>query len=103
VKIQIPLADYPLIDTDDEDIIQVYVNDEGLLHKEDEAALVFYDGGEYWCLNGVMHREGGPAVTDLDGVQEWYQNGKLHREDGPAIIHPNGDEEWYLNGVFQHA
>jgi hypothetical protein len=53
---------------------------------------------EYLNEQGLLHREDGPAREYSNGTKAWFINGKLHREDGPAVEHGNGDEEWYLNG-----
>jgi hypothetical protein len=48
--------------------------------------------------NGLLHREDGPAyLNPLTGTKAWVINGKCHREDGPAIENvTNGTKIWYL-------
>jgi hypothetical protein len=70
----------------------------GLLHREDGPALIYWDETQVWYRNGELHRKGGPAVIYKYGHQAWYRAGKLHREDGPAIFCENVSCLWYLNG-----
>ena len=71
----------------------------GLLHREDEPAILWYDGYFEWYKNGLRHREDGPAILWSDGYFEWYKNGLRHREDGPACLF-GGCEKFYLNGQY---
>ena len=48
--------------------------------------------------NGLLHREDGPAYEETSGYRVWYINGERHREDGPARIWSDGEEWHYLNG-----
>ena len=51
---------------------QVYVDDEGYLHKEDGPAI---DGkyNDYWYNHGYIHRDDGPAiVTNIDSHSPNY-------------------------------
>jgi hypothetical protein len=55
------------------------------------SKIEYQDGRiEYLNEMGLLHREDGPAVKYLDGTEAWYQNGKLHRDDGPAITVADG-------------
>ena len=79
-----------------QDRTEWYLN--GKLHREDEPAVEYSNGGKTWYLNGKYHREDGPAIECSDGYKVWCLNGKRHREDGPAIEYSDGSKEWYLNG-----
>ena len=48
---------------------------------------------------GLLHRENNPAIIHMDGKKLWFLDGKLHREDGPAIEYKNGAKSWYLNDI----
>jgi hypothetical protein len=77
-----------------------YLN--GLLHSfNDEPAVIYADGStRKWYHNGLLHRENMPAVIWFDGTHEWFTNDLLHREDGPAVMWANGIHEWYRHGKF---
>lgn len=99
----------------------IYKFRNGLLHCDDEPAVEYSDGTQFWYRDGIVHRDDGPAVKNPfgptkwirngklhrvdgpalieDGSQFWYQNGLLHRDDGPAVEHVNGIKQWYNNGV----
>jgi hypothetical protein len=76
-----------------------YLNEKGLLHREDGPAVEWNIGDKSWLINGKYHRLDGPAREFKDGSKYWYINGKCHREDGPAREYTNGDKEWFLNGI----
>lgn len=78
-----------------------FVNDSGLLHREDGPAVIGHEGYEYWYKNGVLHREDGPAVVHApSGAEWWYHRGSLHREDGPAIVRSNPTyNEYWFHGI----
>jgi len=67
------------------------------------------DGTKRWYVNGLRHREDGPAVVYYDGDKEWYKDGKRHRLDGPAVVYYDGDYdgdkecEWYLGGELVYC
>ena len=67
----------------------------GVLHREDGPAIIWYDGDQWWYKDGKLHREDGPAVIRPSGFMCWYKDDILHRDDGPAVIHPDGGQEWY--------
>jgi hypothetical protein len=71
---------------------------DGVIHREDDPAVIDPSGFQYWSRNGQFHREDGPAVIYPDGSLHWWLYGILHREDGPAIIRDDGSQEWHLNG-----
>ena len=83
----------------EDDGTKVWLNEDGLYHRENGPAKELIDGSKEWWLNGKLHREDGPAVECPHGYNEWYLNGELHREDGPAMDYSNGFEKWYLNGI----
>lgn len=74
----------------------------GKFHRDDEPALIFKHGVQYWYQNGYLHRDNDlPAIIYPNGIQEWYQNGKRHRDgDQPALIFPSGNQEWWQNDIF---
>ena len=55
-----------------------YYNDAGQLHRVDDPAVVWRDGGKEWWQNGQRHRIDGPAVEYADGGKEWWINGKSY-------------------------
>ena len=65
---------------------------------------------KYINEKGLLHREDGPAYesslfSEVTGcVKVWYINGKRHREDGPARIwsHINKEDEleYWLNDEY---
>jgi hypothetical protein len=72
---------------------------EGKLHREEEPAVEYAEGGGEWWVHGVNHREDGPAAVFPDGSWAWYKNGRLHRLDGPALWEPGGRVAWYRSGL----
>lgn len=66
---------------------------------ENQAAIVYSDGGQEWYLHGKLHRDGDlPAIITGEGKRAWYQNGELHREgDLPAMVSER-TQKWYLHG-----
>jgi len=70
----------------------------GLLHRIDGPAIIWFNGDKEWCQNGKLHRMDGPAVEYADGTKKWYKNGKRHRTDGPAIEWENGEVQYWENG-----
>jgi hypothetical protein len=52
---------------------------------------------------GIVHREDGPARIWVDGNKEWIINGKRHRLNGPAYEYSNGLENWWVNGYWVHV
>ena len=64
------------------------------------SCRTFQDGYEtnYWLKDGLLHREDGPAVVYYNGDKIWYKNGLCHREDGPAVEHYDGYKSWWYNG-----
>ena len=70
---------------------------DGKYHRENEPAIMYLDGSNFWHLNGKLHRTDGPALEWL-GNKQWHLNSKLHRTDGPAIEHADGRKGWWFNG-----
>lgn len=70
---------------------------DGILHNNDEAAIVWEDGSYQWYYNGLIHRIGGPAA-ESNGNKYWYFQGKRHRLDGAAVEFENGMKEWWIEG-----
>lgn len=38
---------------------------DGRWHREDDAAVIYADGSEWWYINGELHRDDGPAIHCL--------------------------------------
>lgn len=74
----------------------IYYKD-GILHNNNEPAVIWEDGSYQWYYNGLLHREDGPAIL-CQGNTYWYNQGKRHRTDGPAVEFVNGKKEWWLDG-----
>tara|TARA_R110000868_G_scaffold77151_3_gene221248 strand:+ start:1825 stop:2085 length:261 start_codon:yes stop_codon:yes gene_type:complete len=60
-------------------------------------------GTKKWHLNGLVHREDGPAIIWYNGDKSWYLNGVRHREDGPAFEFCDGSKKWYYHGNRIHC
>ena len=61
--------------------------------------VLVQDGTLVWYNEcGLIHRNGNPAVIYYDGDQEWWVNDLCHRIDGPAVIYAKGGYEWWING-----
>jgi len=69
-----------------------------ILHREDGAAVEYFNGNKYWYQYGLLHRKNGPAIEFSNGDKCWYQNGLCHRVDGPAMESPNEYKSYFLNG-----
>src|SRR5436190_20529519 len=85
----------------------------GLTHRDDDQpAVIWANGEEWWYQNGKRHRDGDqPAiirrsrsqfcaqVDDLPIIKEfyvqyWFKHGQIHRDnDKPALIDRNGRQE----------
>lgn len=80
----------------------------GLYHNtNDNPALVYNDGSEWYC-NDKHHREARdenghvlPAMVMSNGYRAWYTHGVLHRDpaEGPAVINVDETVEYWVNGV----
>ena len=59
-------------------------------------------GSITYRFNGEVHRdEDQPAVIYADGSEYWYQHGKIHRDnDQPAVINADGTKSLYIDGKF---
>jgi len=55
-------------------------------------------GGTYHYKNGLIHNENDPAIIDSFGNKFWCFNGQFHRIDNPAIEYASGRKEWYIDG-----
>ena len=84
----------------------------GVLHRDDGAAVVYESGSEKWYRHGKLHRTDGPAKTTpfhednpslFWGAKKWFIDGKLHRDDGPAIELANGTKKWFQNGQLHRT
>lgn len=66
-----------------------------------ESNVIINKRGDKSWLNqqGLLHREDGPAYIREDGTQEWFINGPRHRENGPALEHSSGRKSWYIFGT----
>jgi len=64
--------------------------------------IKYYNGDIEWRVNGLYHRKDGPAIIWYDRSEYWYINGKRHRENGPAIYKDDDEPKcwyWYLNNI----
>jgi hypothetical protein len=69
---------------------QIYVDDEGYLHKEDGPAI---DGkyNDYWYNHGYIHRDDGPAIiTNIDSYSPHY----YYAYEGKLLAKGFGDSGW---------
>jgi hypothetical protein len=57
-----------------------YLNEKGLLHREDGPAREYKNGTKAWRINGQLHRTDGPAIERKDGTKFWYLNDKRYSE-----------------------
>jgi len=57
------------------------------------------NGDKVWLdKDGLKHREDGPAfVGSTHGFRSWWIHGKRHNEYGPAIIYTNGKKVYALD------
>ena len=54
-----------------------YYNKKGELHRENnQPAVHYFDGNDFYFVNGKLHNEKGPAITWWDNSSEFYLNGK---------------------------
>ena len=83
----------------------------GHLHSfDDEPAVIYADGSQWWYENGNVSRRGDkPAVVWANGVVEYWIDGVRQREGGPAVIfsaddrvHPDvrGARQFWEHGVM---
>ena len=50
----------------------------------------------YYNDNLQPHKDNEPAMIDWDGTQSYYERGKRHRADGPQVCDPNGNGDIYF-------
>lgn len=75
-----------------------YIN--GKLHRDNEPAIEWAEGGQDWYQHGKRHRTGGPAISFAGGVDgSWLINDKLHRLDGPAVNFETKQQWYYINDI----
>jgi hypothetical protein len=48
--------------------------------------------------NCLWHRDNEPAVIYFNGEKRWFKDNVLHRKDGAAIEYPNGYKQWWYEG-----
>ncbi len=65
----------------DEDGTKRWINEKGLLHREDGPALEYSFGSNYWYFNGEYHREDGPAIEYNDGGKSYWYHGQYIKCD----------------------
>ena len=89
---------------------------DGLMHREDEPALIVHgingtlaNGYRIWYRGGYKHRKKGPAEVSFDfdqipDMEAWFEDGYLSRRGGPAYWSRYDDvvycEYWYRNGLL---
>lgn len=72
--------DESFVYNENEDENKVYYR--GILHSENEAAVMYTDETEVHYQFGVKHCKNGPAIIDKkSNSKHWYQYGMLHKED----------------------
>ncbi|MEI8270525.1 MAG: hypothetical protein WCG45_04085 [bacterium] len=92
----------------------------GIVHRKDLPAMVYFSGESHWFFNGLRHREKDlPALIEKDGEETFFWQGEkytflehsngtkeyynrfslLHRQDSPAVIYANGDVEYWFDGL----
>lgn len=78
----------------------VYVDKNGIQHRQSGPAVIKNNGTVYWKRNGKKDRVDGPAIynKNKEHLGSWYINDEYHREDGPARWF-NNSPMWYINGV----
>ena len=74
-----------------------YYDENYLLHREDEPAVVGRDGYKAYYCHNKLHNLNGPAVEFPDGTKHYWIDDKRHRLDAPAVEKANGDKEWWVN------
>ena len=68
----------------------------GILHDEDEPALV-KKGSKMWYKEGELHRDGDEPAVIKEHEITYYKNGKIHRDgDKPAKIDTSSDTSSYV-------
>jgi hypothetical protein len=71
----------------------------GLVHREDGPAIIFFNGDKTWYKNGKFNRINGPSIELSNGTKCWCQNGRFHKIDGPSIEYKDGSKYWFKNGL----
>lgn len=70
---------------------------DGKLHSFEDEPAVVTEYCSIWYYNGLIHRENNPAIVYHTGAVVWFHHGKISRIDGPAMISHDGKKKWYLN------
>lgn len=52
----------------------------------------------YLNNNGLLDRNDGPAIEFANGDKYWFSNGRIHKDDGPAFISSTGVKEYWIRG-----
>lgn len=69
--------------------------------NDHEYCIVNYKSGtKKYIKNGLFHKENGPAIIWFNGDKCYYRNGNLHRDNGPAVIHSDGNKEYWIDGIL---
>jgi len=68
------------------------------IHREDGPAIIDFDGGKTWMIEGTRHRIGGPAITETDGTKEYWVRGKLI-----AYSLPSPWKNWITSIIYDHT
>ncbi len=101
----------------DDTKVEVWRDDDGLLHRDSGPAVIYPDGEKEWYILGKRTRvekpdgtvteslnfshDQGPRydkVTEPDGTVMWFKDNDLHRTDGPAQEELDGTTQWWQNG-----
>jgi hypothetical protein len=66
--------------------VEVWVDKNNFIHRENEYAYICYTGDKVWFQHGRKHRTNGPAVEYINGKGEWFINGKLLSIDKVKLL-----------------
>ena len=77
------------------EILYCYTDDT-ISNKQIEGKKLYL---KKYCKDGMLHREDGAAVEYANGDKEYWVKGKLHRLDGPAIEEADGTKEYWINNI----
>ena len=87
-----------------------YYHDDGsnrnhYLHNENGPAYISDSGNKFYYIEDQLHRIDQPAIEYADGGYKFYYKGVLHRDNGPAVVMKNyngSDTELYYHYGVLH-
>lgn len=62
--------------------IEYYKND--VLHRDNQPAIEYFDGGYTYYNHGKIHRTDGPAATTSEGCFFWWHNNEWFKSQYPS-------------------